>query len=247
MTPLARDRIDLWLVFYDEIDDPSLLASYRALTSDAERARELRFHRAQDRLQYLITRVLVRTVLSRYLAASPADWRFTAGAHGKPAVDNEDGRQAGIRFNLAHTYGLIALAVSKDRELGVDVENLVRRQISLEIAERYFAPDEVAALAALPSEQRMERFFEYWTLKESYIKARGMGLSIPLDRFSFDLKQDGKVQIRMDAILADDPARWHFWHSRPDAGYALAVCAERLEVSPPHLSIQRLDPCLLHA
>jgi 4'-phosphopantetheinyl transferase len=247
MSSLAEDRIDLWLVLHDEIDDAALLASYRELLSDEERAREGRFLRGQDRQQFLLTRVLVRTVLSRYVAVSPGQWRFSTLEHGKPAIENDAARQAGLSFNIAHTHGLVVLAVSKERALGVDVERLARKPVSLQIAERYFAPEEVAALVALPREQQMSRFFDYWTLKEAYIKARGMGLAIPLDQFSFEWAPDGAVRISIAPSLADQPTRWQFWQRRPADGYALALCAELRGAASPQLAMARLDPLTLRA
>jgi 4'-phosphopantetheinyl transferase len=247
MSSLAEDRIDLWLALHEEINDAALLARYRQLLSEQERARELRFVRGQDRVQFLLTRVLVRTVLSRYVAVSPAQWRFSTLEHGKPVIENEAARQAGLSFNIAHTQGLVALAVSKRRQLGVDVERLTRRPVSLAIAERYFAAEEVAALMALPRTQQMSRFFEYWTLKEAYIKARGLGLAIPLDQFSFGWTPDGAVRLSIAPSLGDQPTRWQFWQRSPADDYALAVCAERSGTASLELAMARLDPFTLHA
>src|SRR5690606_33310169 len=98
-------------------------------------------------------------------------------------------------FNLSHTDGLIACAVSRGREVGVDVEWLDRRGGDIDVADRFFSRYEVQALYAQPPERRRDRFFRYWTLKESYIKARGMGLALPLDRFSFELDRGGAITI----------------------------------------------------
>jgi 4'-phosphopantetheinyl transferase len=108
---------------------------------------------------------------------------------------------------------------------------------SADIAERFFAPIEIADLANIPIERRHERFFEYWTLKESYIKARGMGLSIPLRQFSFQFRHQGRVQIATWPPLHDDPTRWCFWQFRPGPEYVPAVCAERDGGRVPKLTI----------
>ena len=111
----------------------------------------------------MVTRVLVRTVLSRYLALAPADWRFSANAYGRPAIANDAFANCGLSFNISHARGLIALAVTRHREIGVDVENVRVRQVSLDIADRFFAPAEVAELASFQRERQQDRFFEYWT------------------------------------------------------------------------------------
>ena len=242
MITLSERQIQLWLAFRDEISDPGLLESYRLLMSEAERARELRFQFDQDRTEYRIARALVRNVLSRYAPVEPGAWQFGANQYGKPEVLNDEVAGIGLQFNLAHSHGLIVLAVSKRRAIGVDVENVGRRRISLDIADRYFAPAEVAELASVAADRRRDSFFRYWTLKESYIKARGMGLSIPLDKFSFHFSAPQTIDIRIDADLADDPGRWDFWQFRPSADYMVAVCAERRAGPPPMLEVMRVVP-----
>lgn len=239
-------RIDLWLTRYDAIRDEDTLARLWRLLSEAERQRRQRFRFADDRLRYLVTRAMVRTVLSHYAEVAPADWRFSANAHGRPEIapDQRDAAR-GLRFNLSHTRGLIALGVSRDRMLGVDVEHL-ERPAAPGLAEHYFAPSEIEALARTPPNQRDYRFYEYWTFKEAYIKARGMGLSIPLDRFSFHYPHADTVRIDIDPALGDPAQRWSFWQFRPAGGYLLAICAERLEGVAPRLALREFVPPHTH-
>lgn len=144
-------------------------------------------------------------------------------------------------FNISHTHSLIVLGVTRDRELGVDVENVSARRVSIDIADRFFAPEEVAALATIATDQQQYRFFEYWTFKESYIKARGMGLSIPLDKFSFRYPDERGVELSVHPDLGDDAARWQLWQFRPAVDYLVAVCAERIGL-PAHLSLNKIVP-----
>ena len=137
---------------------------------------------------------------------------------------------------------MIALAISRGCEIGVDVEHVAGHCPTLDIAEHHFSPGEAAALALLPADMRQERFFAYWTLKESYIKARGMGLSLPLDRFGFEFPGEETLRIQFAPDLADCPERWIFWQYRPAAGYLMALCAERCAGVTPRVSIQELDP-----
>jgi 4'-phosphopantetheinyl transferase len=242
LLPLTAAEIHLWLAFYDQIGDEQLHAAYRGLLNPEELAREPRFYFARDRRRYLVTRALVRSVLSRYLRMHPAEWRFRENAYGRPEIANP---QAGdLAFNISHTHSLIVLGVTRGRALGVDVENFGAREVSLDIADRYFAPEEVAALAAVPPERQQYSFFEYWTFKESYIKARGMGLSLPLDKFAFHYGDERAVGIAIDPELADDAARWQFWQFRPAANYLLAICAERLGAQSPHITVRDTVPML---
>ncbi|UXY16201.1 4'-phosphopantetheinyl transferase superfamily protein [Chitiniphilus purpureus] len=242
--PTSAPGIDLWLTFYQELTDPRLLDELRGLLSEAERQQAARFHFADDRKRYLATRALVRTVLSRYAPVAPTDWVFTANAYGRPQIDPCHGEAAGLHFNLSHTQGLIVLGVARHGALGVDVEHLHARQVSPGLGERFFSPAEAAALAAVPPAQRQARFFEYWTFKEAYIKARGMGLSIPLDRFGFDYPHEHAVQLTIDPALGDDAQRWQFWQFRPTPDHLLAICTERPPTPLPTPTLRRVVPTL---
>jgi 4'-phosphopantetheinyl transferase len=242
--PLAASehRIDVWLAHYSEISDPNLHADYRALLTEEERGKEFRFYFPDDQRRYLVTRAMVRTVLSKYLDVAPTDWRFATNSYGRPEIANLTRAECGLCFNISHTRGLIALAVTKHRELGVDVENVRTREVSIEIADRFFARAEVAELATIPAERQQDRFFEYWTFKESYIKARGMGLSIPLGQFSFHYPHERAVQLAIEPELGDDATRWSFWQYRPTSEYLLAVCAERRVDGTPSLILRKTVP-----
>jgi len=242
--PLTPEEIQVWLAFYDEITDERLLSDYLALLNSAEKEQQSRFYFAKDRLRYLVTRALVRTVMSRYVSIDPRDWVFSTNAYGCPEVVNAQGREAFLSFNISHTDSLIVLGVTKRRALGVDVENFRAREISIDIADRYFAPTEVAALNNVPPQQQQYRFFEYWTFKESYIKARRMGLSLPLDKFSFHYPNDRALEIAIDPELADDAARWQFWQFQPRPEYLVAICAERISDQPSRLIVHQTVPML---
>ena len=239
---LPPEEIHLWLAFYDAIDDDELLAAYRALLTDDERAQEGRFHFDRDRRRYLVTRALVRTVLSRYVQVDAAAWRFAANAYGRPEIAAPESHAARLSFNLSHTHSVILLGVARDRAIGVDVENIHERTAPIEIADRFFAPDEVAALAAVSPDRQQERFFDCWTLKESYIKARGIGLSLPLNKFSMRFGDDRAVALHLDGELGDDAARWQLWQFRPAAEYLAAVCAERIAGESARLVFRRVVP-----
>ena len=242
----SRRDIDIWLTYYDEIVDDRQLAKLRSLLSDDEVAQEGRFYFAEDRKRYLVTRAMVRMVLSRYALIAPEHWAFSKNAYGRPVIADaivEANVQAqGLSFNLSHTRGLIALAVTRGRELGVDVENIATRSVSLDVAERFFSPTEVSELAGVAADRQQDRFFEYWTLKESYIKARGMGLSLPLDRFSFSFPHHNAVSLSIDPSLEDQADRWSFWQYRPTADYLMAICAERSTDDAPVISMRQFTP-----
>lgn len=243
LLPLPSAEIHLWLAFYDEIDE-SLHSAYRELLNADERNQEPRFYFATDRRRYLVTRALVRTILSRYLAIEPCDLTFANNAYGRPETTNAEAREACLTFNISHTRSLIVMGVTTHRALGVDVENVRAREALIDIVDRFFAPQEVAALAQMPSHQQHFRFFEYWTFKESYIKARGMGLSLPLDKFSFHYHGDHAVRIAIDPDSGDDAGHWQFWQFQPRPEYLVAICAERVESQPPRVIVRQAVPML---
>jgi 4'-phosphopantetheinyl transferase len=232
MLTLARGQIDVWVCFYPEICDKALLNQYRAMMSDAERQKELCFRFAEDQRCYVVARALLRTVLSRYAALDPTQWSFVLNAYGKPEIGNPYRAKQRISFNLSHTDGLIVLGIAAGRALGIDTENVRTRRAPIDIADSLFAADEVAALRQLTGEEQSERFFSYWTLKEAYVKARGMGLSIPLDKFSFHLSGDQGVDISFRSPLNEDPSTWRFWQFCPSPDHLAALCTERNNQTP---------------
>jgi 4'-phosphopantetheinyl transferase len=125
--------------------------------------------------------------------------------------------------------------VAVGRAVGVDVENAARGDAPLDVASSYFSACEARALAALPAGDQSWRFFEYWTLKESYIKARGLGLAIPLRQFSFEFPAPRSLALGIDAALGDDAGRWLFWQLTVANEYVLAVCVERSGDTLPRL------------
>jgi len=242
MFHLSQVEIHLWLAYYDRNDSDKTYEAYREVLSERERQQELRFYFLRDRRRYILTRALVRTVLSTYVSVRPQDWLFSANAYGRPEIMNAQGRGAQLSFNISHTHSLIVLGITKRRALGVDVENVRTRKISIDIADQFFSPSEVANLSALPPAHQHDRFFEYWTFKESYIKARGMGLSIPLDKFSFRFPHDRAVVLSIDPSLGDRSDRWQFWQFRPTAEYLVAVCAERVDTQSPSIVVREVVP-----
>lgn len=237
---LPREDVHLWLAFTDDARDGELLRAYRRMLTPQELSRGERFRFEHDRERYWLTRALVRVALSRYANVAPQDWSFETNAFGRPHVVHPDAAVRRISFNLSHTDGLIVLAVTRERAVGVDVER-ADRKVNLSVADHYFSPAEAAALGALEPGLQHGRFLDLWTLKESYIKARGMGLSIPLDRFSFDLDGDG-IRLSFDAGFDDSPSRWSFLRWRPSPAHVAAVCLERAGPSPLAPVVRRIVP-----
>jgi 4'-phosphopantetheinyl transferase len=223
----AGDRaVDLWLARLDQAREPQLVRAYQTLLSADERVQQQRFYFERDRHRYLVTRALVRTVLSQYAPVRPEKWTFTAGRYGRPEIANHSQETAGLGFNVSHTEGLVVLAVAVGLTVGVDTEWVRDRLAPLDVAGRYFSRAESRALSALPPDERHSRFFEYWTLKESYLKALGTGLALPLDSFTFELDRSGRARMYVENAAGAPDTSWRFWQWRNDT-HLIALCAER--------------------
>lgn len=217
---------DLWYWRVPERFDHPLEELERRFLDASEAERYSHFRVAPPAHLFLGSRILLRTLLSRYWPAQPLDWHFAVNQFGRPRVA-EPAEAAGLHFNLSHTTGLVACLIGGREEIGVDTETMRRPMTDLvEIAQRFFAPREVAALGETAESERLERFFEFWTLKESYIKARGIGLSLGLSQFAFTLAED-RPTIAFEPGFGDDPATWDFRQFRVDPHFLIAAGVRR--------------------
>jgi 4'-phosphopantetheinyl transferase len=207
------------------------LAADAAVLDDAERARAARFRFDADRETYRAAHVLLRRALSALAPPAPARWRFVAGSHGRPEIDTAAcPAAAGLRFNLSHGRGLVCCAVTRAAPVGVDGECRRPLRDRAALAERFFAPSEAAAVHAAEgagSDAAAERFYAFWTLKEAYVKALGLGLSMGLDRFAFSL---GEGAPRPIGLAPEPDAPWPAGHwrcllLRLDGGRCLVAAA----------------------
>jgi 4'-phosphopantetheinyl transferase len=235
---LAANSVHIWLTRTSLIQ-PSAYADYYRLLSKAELARNERFGHQSLRNTNILTRALLRTVLSEYEDCPPPQWEFDQHERGKPFIASPASR---LFFNLSHSGEWVVCAVARFPVIGVDIEHCSRRVEVVRLARRFFSPREYRALLHCPAGAQKNRFFDYWTLKEAYIKARGEGIALGLDKFSFQLPgaglpDNGTIAIECDAVLQDNPATWHFRLSSAEGDHRLA-----LAVKPPG-SIQALDVC----
>ena len=238
---LDPGTVNLYFCHVDDIGDTGLAYRYQTLLSDDEKHRWKQFHFPGDQLLYLVARALVRTTLSSFTEYSPRELTFINGPNGKPELF-EDSLQSDIRFNLSHTRGLVMLAVTRSFDLGVDVECIDRISRPMEIAGRFFSKSELEGLHTREEERQIRRFFELWTLKESYIKARGLGLSLPLDQFSFHLDSNGPATISFAPGFDDNSQHWNFWRLLPKEGYQAALAVRSPSRSEFNIAIHSAIP-----
>lgn len=164
----------------------------------------------------------LRAVLARYLSIAPRDIEFYYGEHGKPALAASEAA-APLRFNLSHSHEVALLAVSRARPLGIDVEYARKTRDLDDIALRYFAHAEVAAYRALPAHQRLVAFYQCWSRKEAYLKAKGGGLAFPLGDFTVAFGPGEAPALLTSALDADGGRSWSLLAIDAGPGYAAAI------------------------
>ncbi len=229
---LTTDRVDVWRVRL------SSTTPNEASLSAEERRRAARFHFDADRDRYIVAHASLRDILSRYLQCEPRELKFSTNEYGKPSLNRSNDFSRGFRqttevvttkdieFNLSHSSDFALIAVTRGCKVGVDVEQ-IRADIELEnLARRNFSPREVSELTALPPEQRTLGFFHCWTRKEAYIKAQGLGLSLPLDSFDVSLAPNEQVVLRATRPDANESARWSLHSLDVESNYAAALAVE---------------------
>lgn len=210
--------------------EPEAIEAWRGLLDDHERARADRFHFAVDRIAFTAAHALTRSMLAMLGGLPPHAWRFVPGPFGKPAIDPALDRPA-LRFNLSHTRGMVACAVTADSELGVDIEGIDRPNGGRDIADRFFSPDETALIDQAPLDQQRAVFFRLWTMKEAVMKATGRGFNLPLDAFAVTLDPLG---VRFHD---EDAGPWQFDQRIVAPNHALAVAVRSAE--PAAFDVQR--------
>lgn len=232
----------VWFTPTDAVDGHDLVAAYEKLLDGTERRRYESFRFPADRHLYLVAHALLRTSLSRYADVSPRDWQFN-GEHGqRPEIVNNDLAEPPLRFSLSHTRGLAACIITRQADVGVDVEPIDNKVNAMTIGERFFSSYESQQLAGLSGDARRERFLQYWTLKEAYVKACGVGLSIPLDDFYFHRDDSAAWRIKFTSAPDSAAEAWQFWSGRPTAGHIMSIAIRRRDERPFDISIQESLP-----
>jgi 4'-phosphopantetheinyl transferase len=205
--------------------DPVKLPLLENLLSADERARASRFHFARDRKHFIAGRAILREILAVYLDRQPSNLEFCYGSSGKPSL-GASAEPKGLSFNLSHSHGLALYAVTRNREIGVDIEFVRSDFPSEQVAERFFSPREISQLRLIADAMRREAFFNCWTRKEAYIKAIGDGLGFPLDRFDVSLALDEPAALLNSEDDPQEASRWSLAKLDPGAGFVAAVAVE---------------------
>jgi Phosphopantetheinyl transferase len=236
----------LWCAYPEDLGDPAIAQACAALLTPQEQQRWQRYKSGRHRRESLATRALMRIALSQHRSLQPEAWRLRENQHGKPYLDPD----CGLQFNLSNSLNLVVCLVSENSEVGVDVEAHTRAPQIMEVIQRVFSPAERAQLDLLDQAGKLDRVLSLWTLKESYIKARGMGLALPLQKISFLFGGPKGICLQIDPEVDRFPQRWRFC-SFDHAGHRVGVLVEQSgqiqlnlsEIRPPLSGPTHLGIC----
>ena len=237
---LPDDRVDVWYGLCGDSPVPDRQEARWSILSADEWERCERFARDRDRRQFAAARVLVRRVLSRYAAVEPEAWEFAYSSLGKPSIAPRFGL-SDLRFNAAHTRDLVACAVARWDDVGVDAECLDHEPGPL-VARHSLSEEEMARYEQLRPIEQNRYFFRHWTLKEAYAKARGLGLSLPFPHISFTVTSNCGAVVADESASPSEPASWQFFHTLVTPRHCLAVAVRRPAHRETRFLVSRWQP-----
>jgi len=211
----------VWFTIPESVQDDGILQQLTAILSEEELDRCRRFHFPADRHRYLVSHALLRKTLSRYIDIPPAGWCFSHGEHGRPEISNPN--VAALRFNLTHTAGLVGCVVTLDNDCGIDAELISDRHNPTGVAERMFSAGECLEMRQLKDAAQLGYFFTRWTLREAYVKARGIGISFPTRKLQFRVNDKASVTVKFETCLQENERDWHFYLLRPTPEHVAAI------------------------
>lgn len=200
------------------------------LLSDEEHYRAGKFRFDKDRDDFVLSRTALRSLAGAYLEKSPAQVRFSYSTHGKPFLAPAHSPSR-LSFNISHTDGLALFAFTLDRRIGIDVEKVRKDFEPEQIAERFFSVAERRALRETPQEQKKEAFFRCWTRKEAFIKAKGSGLSHPLDQFDVSILPNDEPALLATRPNPEEARSWIIRSLEMPSQYIAAVAVESNRIS----------------
>jgi 4'-phosphopantetheinyl transferase len=220
---LSTDEIHVWRA---SLDLPaSRVDGLQQTLAPDELSKAERFRFQKDRQRFIVTRALLRAILSRYLDTEPGELRFSISEYGKPALIPPSAQDT-INFNVSHSHRLALYAITHNDPVGIDLEYIRPLSEVDQIAKRSFSAQENAVFSAFTQTQKLEAFFKYWTRKEAYLKAIGEGLSLPMDQF--DVSLDPGESVNLSSVRGDsqEVSRWFLRELIPATGYVAALAME---------------------
>ncbi|ACC80708.1 4'-phosphopantetheinyl transferase family protein [Nostoc punctiforme] len=217
------EDVHVWCTFLNQ--STSRVETLAELLSQDERTRSERFYLERDKKRYIVGRGLLRTILGSYLGTNASQLQFCYGSHGKPVLAETSGGNT-LSFNLSHSHELVLYAVTRQREIGVDIEYMRPISDFEQVAERCFSDREKDVFRKLPQDEKLGAFFNCWTRKEAYLKATGQGLVFPMDQLDVSLSQNEPVQLYSINGDRSTVIRWSLQAFIPALSYVGALAVE---------------------
>jgi 4'-phosphopantetheinyl transferase len=222
--PIADETAELWYLDTRTFEDSSMAERWLARLEEHERIRYSACRGSAAKSEYLATRVLARAALARFTGEPAERLRLTADRGRRPEMISPS--MPALRWSLAKTRELAVGLFARQRDVGVDVE-LVAPIEAVALAGRFFSPRELTGLMTLEGAARLARFYALWTLREAYLKARGVGLTLPLEELAFEPGPAGSARAEFGPAIGDDPALWQFGLTWLTDRHLAATCIRR--------------------
>jgi len=230
---IAQNEVHIWRASLEQPEEVITQLQHNLSADEARRVKRMCFEK--DRRRWIVARGLLRSLLGQYLAIEPSGLEFCYNSHGKPFVEHP-ATGSTFQFNLSHSENLAAYAFVHSRPLGIDVQ-YTRRQpkVDFEKMARYqFSQHEYQALCALRRDVQEQAFYQCWTRKEAYLKARGTGMSLPLHQFDVAFLPGEPAALLASREDVNEVARWSFKKVTFGADYAGALVVEGSGWYPKH-------------
>lgn len=231
-------EVDVWRASLDV--SPSVAARLARPLAPEERARAQRFRNGADQRRFTVARGVLRALIASYVAVPAGALRLSAGIHGKPQLvpPTVDAPHPDITFNVSHSGELALYAIARGREVGIDLERMDATTDIEALARRFFSDAERSCFDAVEDERRTAAFFRIWTAKEAYLKARGLGLSLPLCSFDVALRSGEPTRLIAGGLTGRVESRWTLVELPAGSGYAAALA---MEGTPGRVRLWRWD------
>ena len=226
ISKLSANAVHIWSASTD-IDEKQL-HYLQSIISEDEQKRAAKFYFEKDRVRFIVARGFLRMILACYIKKTPEEFRFRYNKFGKPSLENINNNN--VQFNLSHSDKMIVYGFTSCRDIGIDIERIRTSEDTVQILDHFFSELEKEEFKMIPEEKKKETFYQCWTRKEAYIKARGEGLSIPLDDFSVTLIPGSPAKL----IKADKDSavtQWHMKDISVASGFAAAAVVSGSEPS----------------
>jgi 4'-phosphopantetheinyl transferase len=220
---MIENQTDIWLVHIPDVIHKSNYYEQLLVKEEIEKANHFVF--LKDKLRYVITHGILRLLLSDKLKVPAREIVLNFNSFGKPFLPTEWNPNS-LFFNLSHSNLGIVLAFSRDRDLGVDLEYIKKDIPFMDIAKQFFSQTEYQELLSTPEFARLQSFYQGWTRKEAFIKAKGMGLSIPLYSFDVSISQGKLPELLRSSEDPNDLVKWKLIDLITWPDYSSALCIE---------------------